>query len=52
MSKQTKASIVFVHGIWADGSSFSKLFPTLQGEGHEVIPAQYGLTRSQATSAQ
>ena len=38
-----KASIVFVHGTWADGSSFSKLIPTLQGEGHEVIAAQYGL---------
>src|SRR6476620_8978854 len=38
-----KTSIVFVHGIWADGSSFSKLIPTLQGEGHEVIAAQSGL---------
>ena len=43
MSKQTKASVVFVHGIWADGSSFGKLIPTLQREGHEVIAAQYGL---------
>src|SRR5271169_5090430 len=43
MSKQTKPSIVFVHGIWADGSCFSKLIPTLQAEGHEVIAAQYGL---------
>jgi pimeloyl-ACP methyl ester carboxylesterase len=43
MNKQTKTSIVFAHGIWADGSSFSKLIPTLQGEGHEVIAAQYGL---------
>jgi pimeloyl-ACP methyl ester carboxylesterase len=34
---------VFVHGIWADGSCFSKLIPTLQAEGHEVIAAQYGL---------
>ncbi|HEY0797148.1 MAG TPA: alpha/beta hydrolase [Acidisarcina sp.] len=40
---QRKPSIVFVHGIWADGSSFSKLIPTLQAEGHEVIAAQYGL---------
>ncbi len=39
----TKPSIVFVHGIWADGSSFSKLIPALQREGHEVIAAQYGL---------
>jgi pimeloyl-ACP methyl ester carboxylesterase len=43
MSKQTKPSIVFAHGIWADGSSFGKLIPTLQREGHEVIAAQYGL---------
>jgi pimeloyl-ACP methyl ester carboxylesterase len=43
MSQQTKPSVVFVHGIWADGSSFSKIIPTLQGEGHEVIAAQYGL---------
>jgi pimeloyl-ACP methyl ester carboxylesterase len=43
MSKQNKPSIVFVHGLWADGSCFSKLIPTLQGEGHEVIAAQYGL---------
>jgi pimeloyl-ACP methyl ester carboxylesterase len=43
MSTQAKPSIVFVHGIWADGSSFSKLIPTLQAEGHDVIAAQYGL---------
>jgi pimeloyl-ACP methyl ester carboxylesterase len=43
MSTQRKPSIVFVHGIWADGSSFSKLIPTLQAEGYEVIAAQYGL---------
>ena len=42
---QQNEKIVFVHGIWADGSSFSKLIPTLQGEGHEVIAAQYGLDR-------
>src|ERR1700757_687842 len=40
---QSKPSILFVHGIWADGSSFSKVIPTLQAEGHEVIAAQYGL---------
>jgi pimeloyl-ACP methyl ester carboxylesterase len=43
MATQTKPSIVFVHGLWADGSCFSKLIPTLQAEGHEVIAAQYGL---------
>jgi pimeloyl-ACP methyl ester carboxylesterase len=40
---QTKPSIVFCHGIWADGSCFNKVIPTLQAEGHEVIAAQYGL---------
>jgi pimeloyl-ACP methyl ester carboxylesterase len=38
-----KPSIVFAHGIWADGSCFSKLIPALQAEGHDVIAAQYGL---------
>ena len=39
----TKPSIVFAHGLWADGSCFSKLIPTLQAEGHEVVAAQNGL---------
>jgi pimeloyl-ACP methyl ester carboxylesterase len=43
MSAQGKPSIVFCHGIWADGSCFNKLLPTLQAEGYEVIAAQYGL---------
>jgi pimeloyl-ACP methyl ester carboxylesterase len=38
-----KPSIVFSHGIWADGSCFQKLIPTLRAEGHQVIAAQYGL---------
>jgi pimeloyl-ACP methyl ester carboxylesterase len=42
-SKETKPSIVFCHGIWADGSSFSKVIPALQADGHQVIAAQYGL---------
>ncbi len=42
-STQTKPSIVFCHGIWADGSSFGKVIPALQAEGHEVMAAQYGL---------
>ena len=40
---QTKPSIVFCHGLWADGSCFSKLIVPLQAEGHECIAAQYGL---------
>jgi pimeloyl-ACP methyl ester carboxylesterase len=40
---KAKPSIVFCHGIWADGSSFSKVIPALQADGHQVIAAQYGL---------
>ena len=43
MSTQTRPSIVFAHGLWADGSCFSKLIPTLQAEGHEVMASQHGL---------
>jgi pimeloyl-ACP methyl ester carboxylesterase len=42
-SMQGKPSIVFAHGIWADGSCFQKLIPTLRAEGHDVMAAQYGL---------
>ena len=40
MPKQSKPSIVFAHGLWADGSCFQKLIPTLQAEGHEVMASQ------------
>src|SRR5215467_10250288 len=43
MANRRKPSIVFVHGLWADGSCFSKLIPTLLAEGHEVIASQHGL---------
>ena len=43
MSIHAKPSIVFAHGLWADGSCFQKLIPTLQAEGHEVICSQHGL---------
>ena len=43
MSNQTKPSIVFAHGIWADGSCFSKVIRPLLADGYEVISAQYGL---------
>jgi pimeloyl-ACP methyl ester carboxylesterase len=39
----TKPSIVFCHGIWADGSCFGKVIPPLHAEGYEVLSAQYGL---------
>ena len=43
MSTQTKPSIVFAHGIWADGSCFNKLIPALQADGYQVASAQYAL---------
>ena len=43
MSTQTKPSIVFVQGIWADGSCISKVIPTLQAEGYEVMASQHSL---------
>jgi pimeloyl-ACP methyl ester carboxylesterase len=43
MSTQTKPSIVFAHGLWADGSCFSKLIPALQAEGHQVVASQHSL---------
>lgn len=48
MSAQAKPSIVFCHGIWADGSSFRKLIPALQADGYETIAAQYGLDTPEA----
>jgi len=43
MSPQSKPSVVFAHGLWADGSCYSKVMPTLQAEGHEVVSAQNSL---------
>jgi pimeloyl-ACP methyl ester carboxylesterase len=43
MSNHNKASVVFAHGLWADGSCFQKLIPTLQADEHEVICSQHGL---------
>ena len=48
MAVQEKPSIVFAHGIWADGSCFNKLIPTLQAEGYQTIAAQYGLDTPEA----
>jgi len=35
-----KPSIVFAHGLWADGSCFSKVIALLQADGYEVIATQ------------
>ena len=47
MNNSVKPSIVFCHGIWADGSSFSKVIPPLQAAGYQVIAAQYGLNTNE-----
>jgi len=36
----TKPSIVFAHGLWADGSCFSKVVELLQADGYECIATQ------------
>src|SRR4249920_4179379 len=36
-------NIVLVHGLWADGSSWSKVIPTLEKVGHKVIAVQLAL---------
>jgi pimeloyl-ACP methyl ester carboxylesterase len=43
MTTQTKPSIVFAHGLWADGSCFSKVIPGLQADGYEVMSTQNSL---------
>ena len=48
---KTKKSIVFCHGIWADGSCFNKVIPPLQLEGYEVMSAQYGLDTNEGDVA-
>ncbi len=43
MPTPSKTTIVCCHGLWADGSCFSKVIPALQADGHQVIAVQYGL---------
>src|SRR5499426_1120047 len=40
MSEQAKPTIVFAHGLWADGSCYSKLIPRLLADGFQVISTQ------------
>src|SRR5262245_3512522 len=49
--KTKRPSIVFCHGLWADGSCFSKVIQPLQSEGYEVIAAQYGLDTAEGDVA-
>jgi pimeloyl-ACP methyl ester carboxylesterase len=39
-SKNTKPTIVFVHGLWADGSSWGKVINPLVDKGYKVISVQ------------
>ncbi len=39
----TTANVLLVHGIWADGSSWSRVIPILQEAGLHVIAVQLGL---------
>jgi pimeloyl-ACP methyl ester carboxylesterase len=36
----TKPAIVFAHGLWADGSCYSKVIDLLEADGYEVISTQ------------
>jgi pimeloyl-ACP methyl ester carboxylesterase len=38
-----KPSIVFAHGLWADGSCFNKVSAPLIAEGYEVLSSQHSL---------
>ena len=40
MSGQTKPTVVFAHGLWADGSCYSKVIPRLLADGFQVISTQ------------
>src|SRR5215217_6596650 len=40
MSTTNSTNIVLVHGLWADGSSWSKVIPILKNAGHRVIAVQ------------
>lgn len=41
---ESGATVVLVHGAWADGSSWSKVIPLLQAKGLRVIAAQLPLS--------
>ena len=43
MSRESKPSVVFAHGLWADGSCYSKVIPALIEDGHEVVSTQNSL---------
>jgi pimeloyl-ACP methyl ester carboxylesterase len=51
MGQATAPSIVFAHGLWADGSCYSKVAPALQADGHQVVSTQNSLDTLQGDVA-
>lgn len=49
--KVAARNIVLVHGAWADGSSWSKVIPLLQGAGYNVTAVQNSLSSLAASNA-
>jgi pimeloyl-ACP methyl ester carboxylesterase len=43
MATNATPNIVLVHGLWADGSSWSKVIPILKNAGHRIIAVQLPL---------
>lgn len=43
MSAGNKPSIVFAHGLWADGSCYAKVMKLLRADGYEVVSTQNAL---------
>jgi pimeloyl-ACP methyl ester carboxylesterase len=48
---KTKPTIVLVHGLWADGSSWNKVIPSLVEAGYDVIAVQNPTTSLEADIA-
>jgi pimeloyl-ACP methyl ester carboxylesterase len=47
MAPSEKSSIIFAHGLWADGSCWSEVIPALKAGGYNVIAVQNPLTSLQ-----
>src|ERR1700677_2745343 len=41
---KSRTSVVFIHGAWADGSSWSAVIEQLQAQGHKVMAPQFPLS--------
>ena len=41
---KSRTSVVFIHGAWADGSSWSAVIEQLQVQGHKVMAPQFPLS--------